>query len=465
MRADVTSTTSGSDLGNDQTCLPTTECRERDSVNPISKSPTYSTVVGQRISSVLLQAHVEIFLEHLYPIMPVFDADAVMVDCANPEILPPRRYAFLAAMCAATHLQLKLDLPHGATHGEISPSGRSLIDQAIQALRDFDPVDEPHIDSLLTFFFLFSAYGNLDQHDHAWHYLSQSISFAFLLKLHQEQTYLPLDAEVAELKRRIYWLLFITERAYALQRSMPIVLRACIQKPSVFASKSPAIAYGFVNLISVFEKLPLIFFDWDASAAESLIFSDTANSVYHCMAISTPLLAEYNETQRVDLVVTQQWLQARLWKVYTKQDSSKCNQGTVIPVELLVNAGKSVMALMSTVSQKSADAHGIGIEQKLYDIGEAISLLAYALLPRTNDSAGELFTCTQGLLCGILHRLSSIRGSQSYLFDPLLQKSHEILGLDSLPASLAFQTQLIPDIPTEDGLEAADSGDYDSLLL
>jgi hypothetical protein len=168
--------------------------------------------MGQRISPVLLQAHVEIFLKHLYPIIPVFNANEVTADCENPEILPPRRYAFLAALCAATHLQLKLDLSDGATHEEILPSGRSLIDQAIQTLRDFDPLDEPHIDSLLTFFFLFSAYGNLDQHDHAWHYLSQSISLAFLLKLHQEQTYLEQDAEVAELKRRIYWLLFITER-------------------------------------------------------------------------------------------------------------------------------------------------------------------------------------------------------------------------------------------------------------
>jgi hypothetical protein len=142
---------------------------------------------------------------------------------------------------------------------------------------------------------------------------------------------------------------------------MPIVLRACIQKPSVFASKSPAIAYGFVNLISVFEKIPPSFYDWNVGADRSLVIPEIVTSVCHGVAISSPLLAEYNETQRVDLVVTQQWLQARLWKVYNEQDNREPNQVAVIPVELPVNAGKSVLALMSSVSQKSADAHGIGI--------------------------------------------------------------------------------------------------------
>jgi hypothetical protein len=92
----------------------------------------------------------------------------------------------------------------------------------------------------------------------------------------------------------------------------------------------------------------------------------------------------------------------------------------------------------------------------MYDIGEAISLLAYGMLPKKGDSTGELFACTQSLLWGILDLLSRIRGSQSYLFSSLLGKSHEILGLDTLPASLAFQ---IPDISAEDDSEATGSGE------
>ncbi|OQE40933.1 hypothetical protein PENCOP_c005G08144 [Penicillium coprophilum] len=173
---------------------------------------TISPVVQQRMSTVLLQAHVKIFLKHLFPIMPVLDADLVTLDSLHPETLSSRRYALLLALCAATHLQLKLDETDGSTFEEASPSGQSLIDQALRCLQEFDPLDMPHVDSVLTSFFLFSAYGNLDKHHHAWHYLSQSISFAHILNLHQEESYLALDPEEAELRRRIYWLLFITER-------------------------------------------------------------------------------------------------------------------------------------------------------------------------------------------------------------------------------------------------------------
>ncbi|KAJ5382555.1 transcriptional regulator family: Fungal Specific TF [Penicillium concentricum] len=404
--------------------------------------------VRQRMSTVLLQAHVKIFLEHLFPIMPVLDANSITLDSLHPETLSPRRYALLLALCAATHLQLNLDESDGSTFEEASPSGQSLIDQALRALQEFDPLDMPHIDSVLTSFFLFSAYGNLDKHHHAWHYLSQSISFAHLLNLHQEESYLVPDPEAAELRRRIYWLLFITERAYALQRKMPITLRQSIQKPSVFTSDSPALAYGFVNLISVFEEIPASLYDWNISAGSN---GDRAAlfAVYHSVALSTPLLSEYNETQKVDLMVTRQWLQIRLWNILNDQLTKTCDEVSVVPLDLPATAARSVMALMSTVSRKSANAHGIGIEQKLYDIGEAVCVLAHKLLPNNTGGGGKLYMDAQNVLCGLIDRLSDIRGSQSHLLAPLLQQSHDILGLGSLPPQLGFPSHLAPDLTTK----------------
>ncbi|KAJ5493950.1 transcriptional regulator family: Fungal Specific TF [Penicillium fimorum] len=411
--------------------------------------------VRHRMSTVLLQAHVKIFLKHLFPIMPVLDANLVTLDSLHPETLSSRRYALLVALCAATHLQLKLDEAGGNPFEEASPSGQSLIDQALQSLQEFDPLDIPHIDSVLTSFFLFSAYGNLDKHHHAWNYLSQSISFAHLLNMHQEESYLVLEPEAAELRRRrgkrhppIYSiayenLLTSLGRAYALQRKMPITLKQSIQKPSVFTSDSPALAYGFVNLISVFEEIPASLYDWSISACSN--GDPTALSVvYHSVALSTPLLAEYNETQKVDLMVTRQWLQIRLWSMLHDQLTNTCDEVAVIPLDLPTTAARSVMALMSTVSRKSANAHGIGIEQKLYDIGQAVCVLAYKLLPNNTGSGGKLYMDAQNVLCGLLHRLSDIRGSQSHLLAPLLQQSHGILGLDSLPPQLGFHSHLAP---------------------
>lgn len=166
----------------------------------------------QRESPTVLLAHVTVFLKHLYPIMPVFDSNQVLQDCEQVETLSPSRYAFLLALCAATHLQLNLDVKqdYGATQS--SEHGKHLVAEALRALREFDPIENLQIDTVLSSFFLFAAYGNMDQQDHAWFYLSQSISYAYALNLHREQTYASLPSAEAELRRRVFWLLFITER-------------------------------------------------------------------------------------------------------------------------------------------------------------------------------------------------------------------------------------------------------------
>ena len=73
-------------------------------------------------------------------------------------------------------------------------------------------VDEINMENLLTSFFLFAAYGNLDRQDQAWFYLCQTTSMVFTLGLQRESTYSKLSVEEAEEKRRVFWLLFVTER-------------------------------------------------------------------------------------------------------------------------------------------------------------------------------------------------------------------------------------------------------------
>ena len=159
----------------------------------------------------MLLAHVKLFLQNLYPIMPVFDTSAALLDCGSPETLSPERYAFLVALSATAHLQLNLDEVSG-TSADPGVSGENLINEAVQTLQQFDPLQAPHTDSLLTFFFLFCANGNLGKEHYAWHYLSQSISFAYILNLNKEASYANLSQSDAETRRRIYWLLFVTER-------------------------------------------------------------------------------------------------------------------------------------------------------------------------------------------------------------------------------------------------------------
>jgi hypothetical protein len=188
-----------------------------DSTNSLSESATgQCSPFSRRLSSPVLLAHVNVYFKYLFPIMPVVRKEEIQADCHQLERLSSRRYAFLASLCAATHIQLKFD---GAmdpsafnTEGQNMMSGEELLAEAVRARKECDPVDEVSIESLLTSFFLFACYGNLDKQEQAWFYLCQATSMIFTLGLHREVTYSEFSPEEAEERRRVFWLLFITER-------------------------------------------------------------------------------------------------------------------------------------------------------------------------------------------------------------------------------------------------------------
>jgi len=66
--------------------------------------------------------------------------------------------------------------------------------------------------------------------------------------LHEEITYINL--------RRAFWLLFITERGYVLQRrNRPLTLQRTIELPAVDNGSESTILSGFNDLVSLFEHL------------------------------------------------------------------------------------------------------------------------------------------------------------------------------------------------------------------
>jgi hypothetical protein len=101
---------------------------------------------------------------------------------------------------------------HTGVDGSSLMSGEELLTEAVRARKECDPIEDMNVESLLTSFFLFAAYGNLDRQDYAWFYLCQATSMIFTLGLHRESTYSEMTRDEAEDRRRIFWLLFITER-------------------------------------------------------------------------------------------------------------------------------------------------------------------------------------------------------------------------------------------------------------
>ncbi|KAJ5155222.1 hypothetical protein N7492_008025 [Penicillium capsulatum] len=379
---------------------------------------------ARRLSPQILLAHVNVYLKYLFPIMPVVRGEALRLDSQQPECLTSRRYAFLASLCAATHIQLKLDgdtavpnPPRFPTTGDGHSlvSGEKLLGEAVRARQECDVVEDVGIETLLTSFFLFASYGNLDKQSHAWFYLCQATSMAFTLGLHRESSYNDLEAETAEERRRVFWLLFITESS--------------IHKPQVLCSDDPILAYGFINLISIFEKLTPNLYDWvSAGGGDGLLEKPPTSAIQSsvCKPIS---LDGVMEIQQVDILITQQWLQAMMWKLsisHATQPGSR--DDAVLPFHLPVLVGKAVMSVIGAASRGAVDAHGIGM--KLFDMGSSVADVTRSLGSKSVHRLAESSIDPRELLWGILRTLSQIRGSPSYLFPSLLEQCKSILGLD-----------------------------------
>ncbi|KAL4803697.1 fungal-specific transcription factor domain-containing protein [Aspergillus unguis] len=441
--------------------LPPELVSSPESLHSISDSPTAMLFPSPRtLTAPILLAHINVYLKYMFPIMPVVRREELQQDCHHPERLSPQRYAFLAALCTATHIQLKLD---GATpvadtshlqtgDGSALMSGEDLLAEAVRARKDCDPIEDMNIESLLTSFFLFASYGNLDRQDHAWFYLCQATSMVFTLGLHREATYTELSTEEAELRRRVFWLLFITERGYAFQQSKPVMLRNSINKPQVLCSDDPILAYGFINLINVFESLSMNLYDWVSAGGRDGSSEMPPMSAAHA-SLSKPISLEgVTEIQKVDILVTQQWLQTMMWKLSIARASQPDSRNeTVLPFHLPIQVGKAVLSVIAEASQGAVDAHGIGMEQKLFDLGVSVADVSRSLSTKAANRLTESLVSPRELLWGILSTLSRIRGSQSYLFPTLLERCKGTLDFDCQISISDF----LPPLPATSSLISA----------
>lgn len=177
--------------------------------------------------------YVHTFFQRLYPVFPVIDKKCLLTllqsDEHHEQPLPPGLYSFLAALSAAVIVQLNVeDLgsleAQSSTFGDNidSPgptppfrpaiSAQFFVSQCIQARQQHGFIEEPDEWTVLTSFFLFAYYGNLNQSQLAWYYLREAIGFVEALGLDEPSTYRSLDMETAQRRCRIFWLLFITER-------------------------------------------------------------------------------------------------------------------------------------------------------------------------------------------------------------------------------------------------------------
>ncbi len=411
-----------------------------DSDIPSIMSPTSSEPIHRRIAGESFQRYMSLFFEHMFVIMPVIDRKIYLDPAfyANSHLWAPDMYCFLCAICAATIVQLQVNhnMPELPPLHPLKATDDFFAEECLRERKTFDYIEIPSTLSVMTSFFLFAYFGNHEKHRKAWHYLQETIAFAENLDMDDEKSYLDLNPTEAQWRRRLYWLLFITERAYAIQRRKHARLPKSVQQPYVFESEEPELLNGFNNLGTLFATVDENFVRaWRGSRKASLCNEAWLAQTQDQIDKVALALGHVTETQQLDINITREWLHVLAWQMGVSNGLMWGEGGMSLdyPIEL----ARKVVAITSTTTALAMDSHGIGMEQKLSDIA---GCLADVLKCTAGDTSG-VFAEGKQYLGILLGQLSSMRGKESRYLKPLLSKMQGLLndGFENDNSNISMQ--------------------------
>jgi len=371
-----------------------------------------------RMSLALLEPYLDIYHFKLYPVWPVANKDALLTRLHNlaPDV---NAYMLASSICAATMLQLQLSV-FNMDGDVLDPS--VILSEVEDLRRVHDYRENPTLDHLSTSFFMHVAYIHLGRRTTSTLLLREAITIAYMLDLHRPSHY----DEVSEPDRqghlRMFWLLFITERAHATQYDIPCIMSIDLAMPELDTEKQPYVLSAFVMLCRMFRSFS------DASSGARLTANDL--TLFNNQLLRIPTLTEHhNDLQKADLSVTQQWLRLMFWKLAINKVIMTANTNDDIrSVFFPISLAKDLLTNISAMSIDTLEAHGPGMELKLFEVTNSVADMI-SLNPRQATSALEIGP--QDILVHLANIIGRFRGGNKTLL-PLLQSRLSGIGLESL---------------------------------
>ena len=165
----------------------------------------------------LMEACIDSFFANMYPTMPIFDRDRLKAQAREVD-RSLDNYCLIASLCAFTMIQPGMKsagaLPQAEGVVRDDPvAGRAMVDEVVRVRKGYDFVESPSTGAVMTSFFLFASYFCLDKHRVAWYYMREATTLVEMLGMHREHAY-HTGAGMEDIRRRrMFWLLFITERS------------------------------------------------------------------------------------------------------------------------------------------------------------------------------------------------------------------------------------------------------------
>lgn len=182
--------------------------------------------------TVILNRCLDLFFEYLYPLTPLVhepslrDMLAYFLPAApnlDPQLEsgPDAAFTLITAVCAEAAFLLPKD---------IFPEGESVADVFLQAsrscLNDYLEADleHPNASSVTIRYFHSNCVHAAGKPKFSWHIFGEATRLAQVMRLHDEASYEGLYPIEAEMRRRVFWIVYMGDKSAAILNSRPITM-------------------------------------------------------------------------------------------------------------------------------------------------------------------------------------------------------------------------------------------------
>lgn len=334
----------------------------------------------------ILERGVALFFRHIYLVYPLLDQRRIASLLSRFTELGTTESGLLKSICALTLVTVEF-WPTMTAERRIVVA-REYIRQCLEARLSHDIMEHATMDDVLTSLFIAVAYFDLKCRKTSWFYLREAISLAHLAGVSTIIENPELDLSEKIRRQRLYALLFITERGACIHDSFPVsIMLPPNLTGEVLPDEDPAIALGLSGIHRLFSILDMDFVRvWNGAISTFSTKEKTEELAMLQAHLRQPIPIDgVSETQRADILVTQQWLRLTIWQAALRlgliSSSALEPEFTyTFPIELAY----ALREVLKTLSPAAIQAHGLGIFEKQFEI--VYSLLDVLALPGSSQS-------------------------------------------------------------------------------
>jgi hypothetical protein len=375
--------------------------------------PTPGFVTGE-----LVKDSLDFYFNHMYAQMPILDRGAVEQQVMYME-QNRDAYCMLTALTAFTMIQpgKSMPMPPDDLYGMQSlplaniTSSELLVEEVLRVWKGHEHLATVDgcvsLNSLVTNFFLFACNDSMDMHNKAWYHLREATTMILMSNMHKEQTYQKWEPAEAARRRRIFWLLFMTERAYALKHDRPVTLQATINLPTAHDDPRDLLVpqvNEFITQVTAFRSFDNNFIESWAKTRGTLSHVKSSSSQAQLDEVVRSLICQ--DPHATEVHVNLPWLKSTAWGF-----SQICDESYRLPPGVM----RDQIVNMASSFPESQEVVKSGLIENLFEITS--SLVDYlALQPASRN---PFSTTPRDHLGSILNIVAAVRnGCNQFL--PLL---------------------------------------------